>query len=193
MHLPWLEGQSIGITAGKASAKCLISVALYRDLFHISAQCQCPHITRIRPERQLTLLPEPQSIPPKHSYSSLGGNADRICRTLHKSHRRQRPHSPLNHPRLYKKIPLPDWAWSRFAHQLPFTVLMASSSPKALARNGTFPKHPECAAAPSCEHSLYRHWQRNEGRWVFTRNCNRRWNASGYLWHKRRPLSHLHM
>lgn len=103
MHLPWLECQTVGITtgkAGKASAKCLISVNLYRNLFHISAQCQYPHITKIWPERQLTLLPQPQSIPPKNSYSSLGDNADRTCRTLHRSLRRQRPHSPPNHPRL---------------------------------------------------------------------------------------------
>lgn len=70
MHLPWLDCQSIGITAGKASAKCLISVALYRDLFHISGHCQHPHTTKIWPERQLTLLHEPLSIPSKQSYSS---------------------------------------------------------------------------------------------------------------------------
>lgn len=48
LHLPWLECQCTKITAGKArkaSAKMpLVSAALYRDLFHISAQCQWPRI-----------------------------------------------------------------------------------------------------------------------------------------------------
>lgn len=107
MHLPWLQCQSTGITAGNRVQNVSFLQLFTGTSFTFQVSANAPHTIKIRPERQLTFLPEPQSIAPKHSYSSLWENAGRICRTLQRSHRRQRPHSPLNHPRLYKKIPLP--------------------------------------------------------------------------------------
>lgn len=84
------------------------------------------------------LLTDPQRISPKLFYSSSGENADTIYSILHRSHRRQRPHSPPNHLRLYAEKP--------FWHPLS---LISPCSPAAAHYSNGF-KQPQSLFA--------RHW-----------------------------------
>lgn len=182
----------------------LVFAALYRGLFHVSALCQWPHITiqSTAPkaiECWLTLRGFPQSFSTHPQEKTLTrftascteatGGSGLILLSITWGYAQKNP------SRIH-------WAWSRLAHQLLFAIPTASGSPKACSTgtgqqfphwfyispgNGTFPVHPGRAAAPSCQHSPYRHWLTNHARWPVTRNCSRTWTASGYPWHRRQP------
>lgn len=184
-------------------------VALYRDLLHISAQSQWPHITiQNTAWKAVDFVDWPSEYSPKAFLLILKGKCwhdlQRLAQKPQETEASFLSESPKAISRKTLLTPIePDSAFHASCHSL-FRWLQAALKPvsQSLARslpcrfyiapgNGTFPGHPECAAVPSCQHSLCGHWQTNHGRWGFTRNCSRSWMASGYLWHKRQPLCHL--